>query len=226
MFKALIRLTAFLFGTWVGIQVGIRVLFRFRPGPTPHRIAPLLGSRARLRYSDPLRILDFAGVRRNACVVDVGCGPGVLTLEALRRVGVEGQVYAVDMNAEVLDQLDRRLSDIDARNVKIGLGPADRLPVPDNCADVVVMMSMLPVIKDRGAALKEARRVLKPSGALIVGEEIREPDYVRGRTVERWAEEAGFRLVGREGGALRYMLKFMSDEYFQALGLNARPATN
>ena len=222
MFKALIRATAFCFGVLIGIQVGVRVLFRFRPGPTPAWMAPLLGSRARVRYHDPDQILDFAGARRNASVVDVGCGPGVLTLEASRRVGPEGMVFAVDTDADALDRLDTRLADIGARNVKISLGTADRLPLPDDCADIVILFSMLPVIKDRGAALKEARRVLKPSGLLVVGEEIREPDYVRGRTIQRWAEDAGFRLVGRQGSALRYMLKFVSDEYFQSLGFEAK----
>ncbi len=222
MFKALVRATAFVLGILVGIQVGVRVLFRFRPAPTPPQMAPLLGSRARVRYRDPIQVLDFAGVRRNASVVDVGCGPGVLTLEAARRVGPEGMVYAVDANPQVLDRLDRRLADIGATNVKISLGQADRLPIPDRSADVVVMISMLPVIKDRGAALKEARRVLKPSGILVVGEELPEPEFVRGRTIQRWAEESGFRLVGRQGKAFRYMLKFVSDEYFQALGFDAR----
>lgn len=222
MFRALIRATAFIFGILVGIQVGVRVLFRFRPAPTPPQMARLLGSRARVRYRDPIQVMDFAGVRRNSSVVDVGCGPGVFTLEASRRVGPAGLVYAIDTNPAVLDRLDTRLADIGATNVKISLGPADRLPISDNCADVVIMVSVLPVIKDRGAALKEAKRVLKPSGALVIGEELREPDYVRGRTIQRWAEEAGFRLIGRQGNALRYMLRFVSDEYFHSLGFEAK----
>ncbi len=49
------------------------------------------------RYSEPLavRFADLAGVRRGQRVLDVGCGPGALTAELVRRLGSAG-VCAVE----------------------------------------------------------------------------------------------------------------------------------
>ena len=44
-------------------------------------------------------VADAAGIRRGNKVLDVGCGTGVLAREALRRVGQEGQVVGLDLNA-------------------------------------------------------------------------------------------------------------------------------
>ena len=61
---------------------------------------------------------------------------------------------------------------------------------------------------DRGVALSEIFRVLRPGGTLVIGEELLEPDYARAVTIQRWAENAGFKLVRSEGWAIEYLLKF------------------
>ena len=55
------------------------------------------------RYSAPLapRFADFAGIRADATVVDVGCGPGALTAELVRRVGPQS-VAAVAPSAPLV----------------------------------------------------------------------------------------------------------------------------
>jgi ubiquinone/menaquinone biosynthesis C-methylase UbiE len=208
MWKWLKRSLVFIIGAALGVQVGVRVLMQFKPLITPAWIGPLLLSPIRMLYRNPQRILDFVGLHRGETILDLGCGNGLLTLEAAKRVGAEGRVHAVDVQEKMIDQLTQRLSQTELQNVQTHIASATRLPLPDSSIDHAIMISVLPMVADKGVALREVFRVLRPGGTLVVGEEIMEPEYVRARTIQRWAEQAGFRLVVSDGRAIEYLLKF------------------
>ena len=63
-------------------------------------------------------------------------------------------------------------------------------------------------VPDRDAALCELRRVLKPSGRLIVGEIFGDPHMVTFGSLRAGAEEAGLRFEQRLGGKLAYFARF------------------
>jgi ubiquinone/menaquinone biosynthesis C-methylase UbiE len=65
------------------------------------------------------------------------------------------------------------------------------------------------MIVNRQSALNEIKRVLKPGGRLIVGEELPEPEYVRPKSVKKWTERAGFSMTGKSGNAFAYLLQFV-----------------
>jgi ubiquinone/menaquinone biosynthesis C-methylase UbiE len=198
----------FAVGVLLGVQVGVRVLMYFKPLVTPPLIAPLFGGSFRKLYRNPARVLDFLTPQRGGTVLDVGCGTGVFALEAARRVGPLGKVHALDLQASMIDRLQARLAATDIVNIETHVESATHLPFPDASIDQVLMISVLPTIADRGVALSEVFRVLRPGGTLVVGEELLEPDYVRAVTIQRWAESAGFNLVRSEGWAIEYLLKF------------------
>jgi ubiquinone/menaquinone biosynthesis C-methylase UbiE len=208
MWKWLKRSLVFIVGAVLGVQVGVRVLMQFKPTITPSWIGPLLLSPIRMLYRNPQRVLDFVGPHRGETILDLGCGNGMLTLEAAKRVGAEGTVHAVDVQEKMIDLLNMRLSQTDLQNVKAHVSPATRLPLPDSSVDHAIMISVLPMVADKGVALREIFRVLRPGGTLVIGEEILEPEYVRAKTIQRWAEQAGFNLVVSDGRAIEYLLKF------------------
>jgi SAM-dependent methyltransferase len=82
------------------------------------------------RYSEPLaaRFADLAGVRGGQRVLDVGCGPGALTAELVRRVGAES-VSAVEPSASFAAAVRERLPGVDVRQ-----SAAEQLPFPDGPA--------------------------------------------------------------------------------------------
>ncbi|MEM7772519.1 MAG: class I SAM-dependent methyltransferase, partial [Cyanobacteria bacterium P01_A01_bin.37] len=49
------------------------------------------------------RMLDDAGIRAGMRVLDIGCGPGAVSLMLSRRVGNQGHVFAVDRNPQMLE---------------------------------------------------------------------------------------------------------------------------
>ncbi|HEY5224548.1 MAG TPA: methyltransferase domain-containing protein [Microbacteriaceae bacterium] len=115
---------------------------------------------------------------RGARVLDIGSGPGTITIDLARRVA-PGAVIGIDASADIVAQSNGLAVDNALVNVSFVLGNAYALDFEDDTFDIVHAHQVLQHVADPVAALSEARRVLKPGGVLAV----REVDY--GRTI--WA---------------------------------------
>lgn len=118
--------------------------------------AELFGARAPLGAL--LALLDPALV-----VGDLGCGTGVVSAELAPHVA---HVIAVDSSAAMLKAARRRLGD--ESNVELREGRLESLPVDDGVLDVAVLSLVLQYMPDPEQVLREARRVLRPGGRLLV----------------------------------------------------------
>ncbi len=118
------------------------------------------------------RVLSRAGLRRGAVVVDLGCGFGLLSLEAARLVGPEGRVYAVDADREALRVLGERAEAKGYAHLSALCAEVPPVPLPDDAADAVVARSFLSYQEDRPAVLRECLRLLRPGGRLSVCEPV------------------------------------------------------
>jgi demethylmenaquinone methyltransferase/2-methoxy-6-polyprenyl-1,4-benzoquinol methylase/phosphoethanolamine N-methyltransferase len=114
--------------------------------------------------------LDLAGLGPGQQVLDVGCGTGSLTIAAKGRVGPAGAVHGIDAAPEMIEVARRKAARAGVE-VDFRAGVVEDLPFPDASFNVVLsslMVHHLPgdELKRRGFA--EMRRVLKPSGRLLV----------------------------------------------------------
>ena len=103
-------------------------------------------------------------------VVDVGCGAGIDSLIAAKKVGSEGRVIGVDMTPSMLEKARRAAEEAKLSNVEFREGFAEALPVEDGWADVIISNGVLNLMPDKDAALGEMARVLKPGGRLQIGD--------------------------------------------------------
>jgi ubiquinone/menaquinone biosynthesis C-methylase UbiE len=85
-------------------------------------------------------------------------------------VAPAGQVIGVDMSPEMLEKARRAAEEAGRENVEFRYGYGEELPVEDGWADVVISNGVLNLMPDKGAALEEMARVLKPAGRLQVGD--------------------------------------------------------
>ncbi len=103
-------------------------------------------------------------------VVDIGCGAGIDSLVAAKKVGSEGRVIAVDMTEAMLDKARRSSKEAGFNQVEFRHGHIENLPVPDGWADVVISNGVLNLTPDKKATLREMARVLNPKGRLQIGD--------------------------------------------------------
>lgn len=99
-------------------------------------------------------------------VVDVGSGAGFDSFVAAHLVGPEGKVIGVDMTAEMLAKARSTASALGTSMVEFREGLAERLPVEDAWADVVVSNGVINLCPDKRAVFAEIHRVLRPGGWL------------------------------------------------------------
>lgn len=108
------------------------------------------------------RVLDAANVAAGQRVLDVACGTGVLAREAYLRTGTTGYVAGLDPDLGMLAVARDSCPSVDWRQ-----GTAESMPFPDALFDAVVSQFGL-MFMDRGRAIREMLRVLKPDGRLVV----------------------------------------------------------
>ena len=114
------------------------------------------------RYSAPLSPLlaDFAGVESGQRVLDVGCGPGALTAELVRRLRPVA-VTAVDPSEPFVEAVAERLPGVAAH-----CAGAEELPFPDASFDAALAQLVVHFMTDPVAGIREMRRVTRPGGVV------------------------------------------------------------
>jgi SAM-dependent methyltransferase len=114
------------------------------------------------RYSVLLspQLADLAGVREGQRILDVGCGPGALTAELVRRVG-PAAVSAVDPSEPFVAAARERHPD-----VEVELASAEELPFPADAFDAALAQLVVHFMKDPGAGVAEMRRVTRRDGVV------------------------------------------------------------
>jgi len=104
-------------------------------------------------------------------VVDVGCGAGIDSLVAAKKVGPKGRVIGIDMTPSMLEKARHAAEEARLENiVEFREGYAEALPVEDGWAGVVISNGVLNLMPDKDAALEGRSRVLKPGGRLQIGD--------------------------------------------------------
>jgi SAM-dependent methyltransferase len=103
-------------------------------------------------------------IRPGEKVVDLGCGAGMDSLIAARKVGPSGQVIGVDMTPEMLEKANRSRDELGLGNLEFRQAFVEALPIEDGWADVVISNGILNLVPDKPAVWREIFRVLKPGG--------------------------------------------------------------
>ena len=99
-------------------------------------------------------------------VVDVGSGAGFDSFVAAHQVGPTGRVVGVDMTEEMLAKSRATVAKFGPAHVEFREGLAERLPVEDGWADVVISNGVINLCADKKTAFAEIYRVLRPGGRL------------------------------------------------------------
>jgi len=165
--------------------------------------------------------LELLSVKEGEVALEIGIGTGFSLLKIARSVGKRGKAYGIDITPQMLKLTEKRLQRAGlVDRVELHEGDARTMPYEDNMFDAVYMAETLELFDtpDIPRVLGEIKRVLKPSGRLVVASLSKEgrenfwflrfyewmhqkfPKYASCRPiyVEQAVMDAGFNIVKRQ----------------------------
>lgn len=113
------------------------------------------------------RLLPRLRVPPMAAILDVGCGTGVNLLEAARQFAPTRLLCGIDLSPGMVAVARSKAASLGVPAL-FTVGDAEQLPYEDGTFDVVLCNSVLHWFKNRGAALREMARVLRPGGQVAI----------------------------------------------------------
>src|SRR4051794_35822322 len=140
-------------------------------------------------------------------LLELGVGTGYYSCELAEWVAPDGTLELFDLQQKFLDHTMRAAAERGLTNLDPTQGDATNLPFEDASIDAVILTAVLGEIPDRAAALGEIRRVLKPSGRLVVGELFGDPHFTSRGSLRRLGRDAGLQLAGSSGPPFGYFAR-------------------
>jgi ubiquinone/menaquinone biosynthesis C-methylase UbiE len=115
------------------------------------------------------RLREAIGARPGESGLDVGCGVAYLACELAREVSPGGRIAALDSSRDAVEASRARIAREGLEQaIEVREGDAARLPYADASFDFVVAAQVYSYVPDVAGAVREAARVLKRGGRLVV----------------------------------------------------------
>ena len=145
------------------------------------------------------RVMDLLGIEPGKTVADIGAGSGWFTVRAAKRVTNSGAVYAVDINPEAIQYIEKRAQKEQLANIKTILGHEDNPLLPATQIDAVLMLKTYHEIAKPVALLRNLRASLRPGArvGIIDRNGNGENHGVNKAVVLKEAAQAGYEVAGQ-----------------------------
>jgi SAM-dependent methyltransferase len=160
------------------------------------------GANLGLGCGNPIALVSL---QQGETVLDLGSGAGFDCFLAANKVGGQGKVIGVDMTPEMIEKARENAEKGNYENVEFRLGEIEKIPATDNSVDVVISNCVINLSPNKAEAFKEAFRVIKPGGRLMVSDIVllkELPDIIKNSVAA---------YVGCISGAI------MKDKYLEAI---------
>ncbi len=127
-----------------------------------------LGFQHRVWAQEASAIFERAGIGPGKTVLDVGCGPGFVTLDLAALVGPGGRVIGVDESARFVEYLRLRAQSSGISNVEVHVGDVQNLDLAPSTVDAAYCRWVLCFVPDPEAVVARVASALKPGGVFAV----------------------------------------------------------
>ncbi len=153
--------------------------------------------------SRPDEVISALALKAGMQVADLGAGGGYFTLRFARAVRREGKVYAVDVNAELLEIIKASVSRAGWNNVIFTHAREDDSMLPENSVDLIFVRNVFHHLPDQEKYFRNIKPKLKAGGRIAIIE-YKKGSYYSGHetpeeTVIEVMKKAGYSLLKRYG---------------------------
>jgi ubiquinone/menaquinone biosynthesis C-methylase UbiE len=117
-------------------------------------------------------LIDSFDINRGENVADLGCGTGVLFAHLLEKIGSDGKILGIDYSVKMLKEANKKWLSSggpdSVGNVFLISSDAKSLPLKEESFEVVTCFAAFAHFEDKGSALLEIERLLKPGGRVYI----------------------------------------------------------
>ncbi|MBI3475917.1 MAG: class I SAM-dependent methyltransferase [Acidobacteria bacterium] len=145
------------------------------------------------------RVMDILKVAPGSVVADIGAGSGWFSVRAAKRVGKDGEVYAVEINPDAIAHIKGRAAKEGIANLQTVLGTSDDAPLPAGKINAVLLLKTYHEVAAPVALMKNLRKSLAPKAMIgIIDRNGNGEDHgIAEKVVVSEAQQAGYKLVNR-----------------------------
>lgn len=150
-------------------------------------------------------VLSKLSLKPGMIVADIGAGTGLFSRPLAKAVAPAGKVYAVDIQQELLDFINKRDKEENIGNIQTVLGEFDDPKLPARNVDLAFINDVLHHIEHRAVYLKALGTYMKPTGRIAIIEMNKDDPHtghknqpellVAREDILQWMSDAGFKLV-------------------------------
>jgi len=127
------------------------------------QFAKLLLSSQREEELDPFTVMTFLPIEPHQHVADIGCGPGFFTIPFAKHL-LNGKVYGLDVDEEMLEILRRRVAHVNLGNVEIMKCGVTDFPVAKETLDGALLAFVINQNEKRESLIKATHSLLQNGG--------------------------------------------------------------
>lgn len=153
-------------------------------------------------------IIDYLDVQPGMRIIDIGCGPGRVTIPLAQKEGAHLEVVAMDIQQGMLDRVRQKAKDMHFENIDYLNGAIGEGKLASNNYDRALLVSVLGEIPNQSSAFEEIFQALKPGGVVSITETIFDPHFQSKRKVVQLAQAAGFKEKKTIGNWVAYTAHF------------------
>lgn len=140
-------------------------------------------------------------------IADIGSREGFFSIRMAERVGETGHIFAVDIDAEALEDLHKNIADRNLDNITPVYSIGDNPMLPVQSFDAILIRNTYHEFEEPISILRHVKRALKPGGRLVIAEPIDDDlvnknrdDQARSHDisinyVKEDLNEAGFKII-------------------------------
>ncbi len=151
-------------------------------------------------------IIENSDLKPGMSVIDIGCGPGRLTIPLAKKVGPTGKVLAMDIQTAMLDKVKNKSIAANLTNINFLHGGIGDGKLEQNEFDRAMLVTVLGEIPNQEKALKEIYNGLKGNGTLSVTEIIFDTHFQRQSTILKLAKATGFKMKNKFGNSIAFTI--------------------
>lgn len=120
-------------------------------------------------FISPVEIIQKLDIKLGEKVADFGAGVGAYVFPIASLVGNQGKVYALDIDTEILDKLNREIKKSKFENIDtIVSNLEENIYLPDQECDLIILSNVLAQVSNLEKVILETKRILKPQGRILI----------------------------------------------------------